>query len=355
MWTKTDDGSVVDEDGKVIFLSSERFISDICIGDCCFICGAAPHEKPFNNEHILPEWLLRRYDLFDQTIGLPNGVKVRYGQYTVPCCADCNALLGRTIEQPISELTRGGSDAIREFIVRGEALKLIVWLGLIFLKTHLKDRQLRVHLDARKGDRRIADEYDWADLHHIHCVVRSFYTGSNVSQKAVGSFFALAVRTPAAIGRFDFIDLSMAQTMLLRLDDIGLVTVFNDSSGAGTYFSKALAKCNGPVSDLQLREIAAELAFLNLHIKDRPQFRTYFDLENEKHWIVAVRPQLELVELNRAIRGGLLHQVLQPALPRIQKPGLTQEQILEEVMSGRLSLLFDDNGQFICNSWRPTS
>jgi hypothetical protein len=68
MWNVTPDGSVVDENGKVLVFSTKRFIEDICLGDCCFICGAKPDEKPFNNEHILPDWVLRRYDLFARTI-----------------------------------------------------------------------------------------------------------------------------------------------------------------------------------------------------------------------------------------------------------------------------------------------
>jgi len=89
----TEDGSIVDGTGKVLFFSNQRFVDDICLGNCCFICGAQPDEKPFNNEHILPEWLLRRYDLFSRTISLPSDRTVRYDRYTVPCCVDCNSLM----------------------------------------------------------------------------------------------------------------------------------------------------------------------------------------------------------------------------------------------------------------------
>jgi hypothetical protein len=74
MWHIIDDKSVLDETGKVIFFSTERFVNDICLGDCCFICGANPKDKPFNNEHVLPERLLRRYGLFAREIMLPNAV-----------------------------------------------------------------------------------------------------------------------------------------------------------------------------------------------------------------------------------------------------------------------------------------
>jgi hypothetical protein len=44
----TEDGSIVDGAGKVIFFSAQRFVDDICLGKCCFICGARPEDKPFN-------------------------------------------------------------------------------------------------------------------------------------------------------------------------------------------------------------------------------------------------------------------------------------------------------------------
>jgi hypothetical protein len=35
---KTADGSIKDSDGKIIFFSFDRFMSDIVLGNCCFIC-----------------------------------------------------------------------------------------------------------------------------------------------------------------------------------------------------------------------------------------------------------------------------------------------------------------------------
>jgi hypothetical protein len=94
MWRKDKDGSVLDRAGKVVYFSLDRFVRDVCLGDCCFICGANPADVPFNNEHVIPEWLLRRYNLFALSLTLPNGSAVRYDRYTVPCCASCNTLIG---------------------------------------------------------------------------------------------------------------------------------------------------------------------------------------------------------------------------------------------------------------------
>ena len=72
MFLRTRDGSFLDEQGKVLYFSFERFVRDICEGDCCFICGTSPADRSFNDEHVLPNWVLRRYGLHRRAITLSN-------------------------------------------------------------------------------------------------------------------------------------------------------------------------------------------------------------------------------------------------------------------------------------------
>lgn len=346
MWTKTEDGSVIDAAGKVMFFSTERFISDIVLGEYCFICGASPNQKLFNDEHILPEWLLRHYDLFSRSITLPNGASVRYDKYTVPCCADCNSLMGDTIETVISGVVKGGLDSINEFVSNGGGLKLFVWLGLIFLKTHLKDRSLRFNLDTRQGNTKIADDYDWNDLHHVHCLVRCFYNNCFVEPEAFGSFLIIPTKSEISLDLFDYSDLYFAQTILLKLGDVALVAVLNDTGGAMSYFFRKFEKITGPVSELQLREIMVEMAFLNLHMEERPLFYSEFDLSKQELRMVADLPVLQLADLDYEIRGKMLHNEVQYALGAIKSPGLDRDAISKEILAGRFTFLFDKNGNF---------
>jgi hypothetical protein len=81
-------------------------------------------------------------------------------------------MMGELVEREISEACNDGVRGLEMFLTSGNDLKLFTWMGLLFIKTHLKDRPLRSHLDARKGTGKIADIYDWATLHHIHSLVR---------------------------------------------------------------------------------------------------------------------------------------------------------------------------------------
>jgi hypothetical protein len=277
MFLKTRDDSFLNEHGQILYFSCERFVRDIAEGDCCFICGARPSDKPFNDEHVLPNWLLRRYGLHQRAITLPNNTTFRYHQYTVACCADCNALMGREIEEPIRSLIEQGHQAVIESLKGGGQLRFFVWLALLFLKTHLKDKMLRWHRDLREPDERIGELHTWEDLHHLHTTARCFYTKCTVAKEAFGSLLVMSVKRPSEDEPFDFADLSEAQTLLLRLDDIAFLAVFNDSGGSMQGLIPKLERITGSVNGLQLRELMAELAFVNLHLEHRPVFHTLVD------------------------------------------------------------------------------
>ena len=98
------DKKTVIQDGKILFLSLEDFKSKIVGGNVCFICGCEAGSKPFNDEHVIPNWILRRYELHSKRIDLSNSSSLRYGQFTVPCCVDCNAELAKVYETPLSAL-----------------------------------------------------------------------------------------------------------------------------------------------------------------------------------------------------------------------------------------------------------
>ena len=54
------DRTVINGKGEIVFFGLKHFLDDIVKGDCCFICGAKPGSKQFNDEHIIPDWILRK-------------------------------------------------------------------------------------------------------------------------------------------------------------------------------------------------------------------------------------------------------------------------------------------------------
>jgi hypothetical protein len=76
------------------------------------MCGASPRVKEFNDEHVIPKWILRKLNIYKLSITLPNDAKIRYDQYTVPCCKECNSYLGTNIEEEIRLAVDGGLDTV---------------------------------------------------------------------------------------------------------------------------------------------------------------------------------------------------------------------------------------------------
>jgi hypothetical protein len=347
MFRVNQDGSVLDRDGKIVFFSLQRFTADIANGDCCFICGAQRGSVPFNNEHVIPDWLLRRFELHTRQIQMPNRTEFRYAGMTVPCCVTCNRAMGDCFETPISELFRGGFDAVSKYLKEHGPWRLFCWMALIFLKMHLKNKYLNFHRDRRKGEMKIAEIHSWDELFHLHCVARSFYSGADLQPEVLGSLCVFPAKVRPHFEGFDFIDLTVAQTMLLSVGDVAIVTVFNDSGAAMSAAFEDLQRIGGALSPIQLRELAARFASINLHIEPRPQFVSEIDPVTETYTISAEHPdQVHLPDWDDDLYGTMMH-ALSKDMIKVMRNG---DEILNQVRTGRYTFLITPQGTFDADS-----
>ncbi len=344
-YIKRPDGSLEDNNGVVVFFSVERFISDICEGDACFLCGAKKNSKEFNDEHVIPKWILRKCDLYGKSITLPNDEQLNYEKYTVPCCKECNSFLGVNLEEDIQRLFEGGHESICEFVKNEGPWKLFIWLSLIFFKTHLNDSYLKKHLDRRKGDETIGGDYEWGLLHHIHCVIRAIQTGISIDNQCLGTFSILSAKTGDHCGNYDYRDVYGANTMLLRINDVAFCAVLDDSCAAHNFFSSYWEKINGALSPIQLREVLAHLTLLNRKLKYRPSFSTRLDTQTGELTINADLPETpELEEYTSEEFGETLYGMASEMIEAIDHPELTIN--IDNIKKGHYRFLFDKEGNF---------
>jgi hypothetical protein len=329
------------KDGRVLYFSCDRFISEIGEGDCCFICGARPGSKVFDEEHVLPKWMVQRFGLGGDFLDLPLDRSASLRRYVVNCCKECNGRMGEVFETPLSRLQAQGYTAFTD-AANKYPLRLFVWAALIFLKAQLRDKHNRVHLDERKGGGMIADSYAWNALHHLHCVARIFYTGCQLSRGALGSVLFLPARTGPGIPRFDYKDLHVAQAMQLRMDEIALFVVFNDGMTALNCFREAMNKLAAPLAPTQLREILARLAYFNLQIAERPKFSTRRDPKDGSLYIDVDRTgPFPMLPQDESKYGELLWACTQDLLRDHRA-----DADLDLVKQGKVSFLFRPDGTF---------
>ena len=336
--------------GEIIFFGLQHFLDDIAKGDCCFICGAQSGSKDFNDEHVIPDWILQKYKLHNKFVTLPNKTKFRYGQYKIPCCVDCNSELGKNYEKPISRLLSKSYSEICDTINKEpQIIKLLFkWLSLIFLKTHIKDKTLLANRNPNIGTGYIADEYYWEEIHHIHCIARSHYTKAIIDDKVYGSVFILPSLKVDKLGGFDFIDSPNGKVIMIQLGEFSIISVLDDSCASVSLFNEHIQRIKGPLNPFQLREIISHLSFINLNLKENPVYSSSFS-PNGNYKINAKLPEkIDLLDKKEQLfsPGQFLRYYVELIIGEVDD----KEQILKEIEEGKRGYLFNKKGEFLTNN-----
>lgn len=346
IYKELDEDNFTDVNGKVILFSYKNFVKDICDGNNCFICGANPKEKEFNDEHIIPKWLLKYAKLFDLEISLPNTHTVKYGNYTLPCCRECNTLYGENLEEKVSKLLTLNYTDFKDALTDDNKKTLYIWLSFVFFKTHLNDTILRLHLDRRKGTEKIASKYDFRWLYHIHALIRSIYTGVHVNDNCMGTLIILRAEDLDSKNKFDYRDINGLNTVLMRVGNICLVSALDDANISNTFIETHVSKCiDQPMSKIQLREMLAYLSYVNAHLDQRPNFHTHYKAHLNSFEIGVNKPNKVTIPIFDEKRyGKLLHLCTFDLLPSLQSNASTN--LEDDILSGKIGFIFNNNGEF---------
>jgi hypothetical protein len=214
---------------------------------------------------------------------------------------------------------------------------------------NLKDRSPRFNLDKRQGAEKISELYDWKEMHHIHCIARSFYTGAQLDPTVFGSVLMFLAHTGTPFGDFDYRDFYPSRTMLFRLGEVGIVAVLNDSCAVGNLLNKQIvSRIGSPVSPPQFRELMARMAYANLTLRDRPVAVSQIETDG-RYTIRAGIPQKWALEgANQSDYGKLLSWCCEDILAGL--PSEEADRIGAAINQGKWTFLFDDRGQFITNA-----
>lgn len=344
------DDSIESQDGRIVLYSLPRFLREIAKGDSCFICGAKPGTKVFDSEHVIPNWVLRNRGLHSGKISLPNNASFMYGRYTIPCCKDCNAKMATIFEDPVSDAFSKGWSGVTDLIAKDGGRLLWRWMALIFLKAHLKHRELRWHLNRNEDNLRIADTYDLTDLFHIHCIVRSFHTGAVLGDRVYGSILVCPACNVEVGEAFDFSDFFPSASIMMRIGEVIVLAVLNDSGVVNGAMLDQITQITGPLTMLQARELHARFSHWNLSIEPRPQYASNIDFGTGEYFIEAVIPDgFTLFNEPRVeLFGGILHYFVREVLEQFG----TDPEIIENVKRGHYSFLFNEDGTFLTEGGR---
>lgn len=210
---------------------------------------------------------------------------------------------------------------------------------------HLKDTEFNWNLDPRKGSEKIGDSYDWYEMHHIHCMVRKYFTKAIADINTIGSIVIVPAIQHESIEPFDFTDNKDSKTIMMRLDEFCIICVLNDSCGVYSLILDDLFKIKGALTPFQLRELFTHMVYINLHLKERPTYYSQFLQKGEYHIKAKIPETAELIaEDERVItHGELLFHYCKDLIGDIEN----KQEILNEIKSGKRRYLFNDKGEFL--------
>lgn len=332
--------------GQFIYFGYNDFLEKIINGDNCFICGIASSKTVFNNEHVIPNWILKRFNLHGRRIKLPNSSFIKYSQYRIPCCKNCNSELGKHYESPIRNLLDNSySQIVAKLSKDKELVKLLfVWMGLLFFKTHFKDTMLSANRDVRIQAGKIGDSIDWSSLHHIHCLIRRNLTNAIVHENVYGSLLVIPALSATGLPKFDYIDSTLGDSVLIRIGETYIIAVLTDASASRSLCEPLLNRITGPLTNFQIRELLAHVTYININMIERPSF--YSTITEMGYEISVKLPRnIELLEQNKVTitLGQLLHYFVKDLYPG----RLEDQEMLKNIKEGKVRFLFNEDNDFI--------
>jgi hypothetical protein len=163
----------------------------------------------------------------------------------------------------------------------------------------------------------ISDLFVWEEMHHINCLARAFYSGAELDPTTIGSLIVLPSRTATELEDFDYHDVYAGRVVYVRIGEVGMIAGLNDSCLAASAHRNMLEKISGPLSAIQFLGLAALMAFLNLRLKQRPEFLS--SLREDGHSVISgkVPREVSLEETDQTVFGEFLHGLLEGIFPAL--------------------------------------
>jgi hypothetical protein len=348
MYIVTDTNKTIDASGKVIYYPFNDFSKEIVGADSCFICGVLREsgDKKFNDEHIIPQWLLRRFSLFNEKLSLPNNQLVKYSSQTLPCCLDCNSELAKVYETPLSNILKSKYKDFKANVTQDDAKLIFKWLSLIFIKNHLKGKDRRFELDRRIKSPTLCDIYDWGPMHHIWCVARSHYSQADIGELVYGTMIAIPIVEEGGNCDFDYMDSHSTRVIAVKIGDYAVVAILDDAKFFSSVYEDFIDKIKGKqLSLIQLREVVSRMEAVNININNRPFFKSFIDMQGKYKIDVEFNGEAKLHDLKDCVAtpGNFLKYHIENR-PDLNLNLSTDEHDLVE--KNELTFLFDDSGDF---------
>ncbi len=245
----------------------------------CFLCGGSLLLGNYTEEHIIPRWAQKRYDLWNQQLVLLNQTSIPYRQLTVPCCDDCNRYRLKPIEDSLAQTVEYGRDAVLQL----GAKSLFLWLGKIFYGILYKELSLLVDRRIPQGATIVTSEI--LERYRMH---RLFLQQARETVEIVdfqpGSILVFSMQPlPQKTLEWDLCDNVETMFITCRVGRVGLIATLADG-GAQQPFEEAYKDIfKLDLHPVQFRELCAQFSYRSTLATRTPK---HIVLQGEPHKVL---------------------------------------------------------------------
>ncbi|MBT2445353.1 hypothetical protein J7E93_35800 [Streptomyces sp. ISL-36] len=253
--------------------------------DRCFLCGAGLLGGR-TDEHVFPQWLLRRCDLWNEKITLLNGTLMPYAQMRIPCCSTCNNEHLSRIEQAVGDAFTEGPEAVAAL----DATTLFLWMGKIYYG--LMFRELSLLADRRDPETGTIISPEFLTTFRMHHMLLQAARGAVrwQSDQHPASVFVFKAQEPTdPRARFDYVDIINFPFFAIRVGGTAVVAVLQDWGALAQAVTVPGLEAAGQIAlhPQQFRETAALAAYMTTLFNRVPK---HLLLASEDHVNVVTLP-----------------------------------------------------------------
>lgn len=240
--------------------------------DRCFLCGDLLTEENRSKEHIYPEWLQKKFNLWNDSLVLLNRTSIRYRNLTIPCCKTCNGIMGAKIEKPIQQAVDGGYDEI----IKCDKITIFQWLNKIAYGVLYKETSMK--LDRSKADSDSIYSVEEMKEHKMqYTFLKSVISSTNFHKKP---YSILIFRVKNDTTRYWAWENPFLHTFCMQMNDIGIISCLMDNGLNEEFFmsfEKQRSLIDQHIHPVQFLEICSMFVYKASRLYKLPFYLTHFD------------------------------------------------------------------------------
>lgn len=239
----------------------------------CFLCATSLDNISATEEHVIPKWAQKRFNLWNQQLVLLNRTSIPYRKLTVPCCENCNTYRLQPIERSIANAAANGCESVRNLGLKA----LFLWLGKVFYG--IMYRELFLLLNKNSDDLITIATPEMIREYESHLFfLQAARDKIDFVDFYPGSIFVFKTQQPDKVElQWDFCDNVMTMFLAIRMGSVGIISVLGDGGAQQLFESRYKELMDFPLHPLQFRELCALIMYRSTLSTRTPKYFTISD------------------------------------------------------------------------------